>query len=402
MIAFSIDDRKILSAMNKILMVSMFFPPTFGGASVQSLRLAKELIKQGCQVEFLSDNATKPTIYNDQYDGVVVTRLKTYSENLHSKLRELIFSIKLIKFLLFRPDLKIVHFHAIRGLELLTFPIIRLMGKKVILKLTLVGVDDPMAFKSRKLLAPLFMWGLRSANHMIAISDELQQRSYQAGFDDKVVKKIFNGFDEENFFIPGPALKKDLRQKLNIPASAPVFLSVGKVEHRKGYDLLLQAFADIQKAMPEAVLVVVGPDNLETNSYYVNLLAFITEHQLQNIHFVGRQYNVHEFTKASDYFLFCSRQEGFGTVMIEAMACGLPTIAMNIQGVTEDIVSDNRIGVINYSHDPAEFAQQALSLIKEAKQENIQAAVKTLSEKFSISNIAKSYIHLYRQLSDNK
>ena len=388
--------------MNKILMVSMFFPPTFGGASVQSLRLAKELIKQGCQVEFLSDNATKPTIYNDQYDGVVVTRLKTYSENLHSKLRELIFSIKLIKFLLFRPDLKIVHFHAIRGLELLTFPIIRLMGKKVILKLTLVGVDDPLAFKRRKLLSPLFMWGLRSANHMIAISEELKQRSYQAGFDDQVVKKIFNGFDEENFFIPDAAQKAALRAQLAIPPNAPVFLSVGKVEHRKGYDLLLQAFVDIQKQMPEATLVVVGPDNVESNSYYLSLQAFITKHQLHNIHFVGRQYNVHEFTKASDYFLFCSRQEGFGTVMIEAMACGLPTIAMNIQGVTEDIVSDNRIGVINYSHDPAEFAQQALSLIKEAKQENIQSAVKTLSEKFSISNIAKSYIHLYRQLSDNK
>ncbi len=402
MIAFSIDDRKILSAMNKILMVSMFFPPTFGGASVQSLRLAKELIKQGCEVEFLSDNATKPTIYNDQYDGVVVTRLKTYSENLHSKLRELIFSIKLIKFLLFRPDLKIVHFHAIRGLELLTFPIIRLMGKKVILKLTLVGVDDPLAFKRRKLLSPLFMWGLRSANHMIAISEELKQRSYQAGFDDRVVKKIFNGFDEENFFIPDAAQKAALRTQLAIPPNAPVFLSVGKVEHRKGYDLLLQAFVDIQKSMPQAALVVVGPDNVESNSYYLSLQYFIAKHQLQNIHFVGRQYNVHEFTKASDYFLFCSRQEGFGTVMIEAMACGLPTIAMNIQGVTEDIVTDNRIGVINYSHDPAEFAQQALSLIKDVKQENIQAAVKTLSEKFSISNIAKNYIHLYRQLSDHQ
>lgn len=388
--------------MNKILMVSMFFPPTFGGASVQSLRLAKELIKQGCQVEFLSDNATQPTIYNDQYDGVVVTRLKTYSENLHSKLRELIFSLKLIKFLLFRPDLKIVHFHAIRGLELITFPIIRLMGKKVILKLTLVGVDDPLAFKSRKLLAPLFMWGLRSANHMIAISEELQQRSYQAGFDDQVVKKIFNGFDEENFFIADAALKTNLRKKLNIPESASVFLSIGKVEHRKGYDLLLQAFVDIQKAKPDAALVIVGPDNVETNSYYTNLLAFIHEHQLNNIFFVGRQYNVHEYTKAADYFLFCSRQEGFGTVMIEAMACGLPTTAMNIQGVTEDIITDPRIGIINYSHHPAEFAQQALSLTKNASEEDVRIAVKGLCDKFSISNIAKSYIHLYRQLSDQK
>lgn len=388
--------------MNKILMVSMFFPPTFGGASVQSLRLAKELIKQGCEVEFLSDNATNPTIHYDSYDGVVVTRLKTYSENLHSKLREVIFSIKLIKFLLFRPDLKIVHFHAIRGLELLTFPIIRLMGKKVILKLTLVGVDDPMAFKSRKFLAPFFMWGLRSANHMIAISDELQQRSYEAGFDDKVVKKIFNGFDEENFFIPSLELKTQLRQKLNISKSAPVFLSVGKVEYRKGYDLLLQAFAHIQKSKPEAVLVVVGPDNVESNTYYKQLLAFISEQKLHSIYFVGRQYNVHEYTKASDYFLFCSRQEGFGTVMIEAMACGLPTIAMNIQGVTEDIIYDPNIGVINYSHNPVEFAEQALSLIASANQEKIGISVRTLNEKFSISNIAKSYIHTYHQLSEDK
>jgi len=380
-------------------MISMFFPPAFGGASVQSLRLSKELIRQGCSVEFFSDNGTSKTIKNDYYDDIKVTRVRTFSNNINSKVRELIFSIKLISFVVQRPDIEIVHFHAVRGLELLTFPILRVMGKKVVLKLTLVGVDDPMAFKQRRFLSPLFMFGLKYTNSMVAISEELLNRAVRAGFSVDVVRKIYNGFDEKNFFIPSSELKKNLRKKLNIKESAPVFLSVGKVEYRKGYDLLLRAFVDIQKAMPEAVLVVVGPDNVETNSYYVDLLAFIAERRLKNIHFVGRQFNVHEFTKASDYFLFCSRQEGFGTVMIEAMACGLPTVAMNIQGVTEDIVTDSNIGVIDYSHDPAEFAKRTLTLIHGTKQENIHNAVKSLSNKFSISYIAQSYIELYKHMT---
>jgi L-malate glycosyltransferase len=383
---------------SKVLMVSMLFPPAFGGASVQSLRLAKELIRQGEQVEFITDNGTGPTIKNDRYDDVAVTRLHTYSDNLLSKFRELIFSLKLVIFLAGRPDIKIVHFHAIRGLELLTFPLIRLLDKKVILKLTLVGVDDPLAFKSRKLLSPFFMFGLKSANAMIAISQELKDRSSQAGFSDDIVKKIYNGFDEAHFHVPAAGLKQSLREKLGIPAQAPAFLSVGKVEHRKGYDLLLQAFVHIQKRFPQASLLIIGPDDNERNPYYVELQQFIKTNKLVNVRFAGRQQNVHEYTQASDFFLFCSRQEGFGTVLIEAMACGLPTVAMNIKGVTEDIITDARIAVINYSHDPAEFAAQAIELVSTTEQATTSEAVALLGEKFSIANIAKSYIDLYQKL----
>jgi glycosyltransferase involved in cell wall biosynthesis len=379
-------------------MVSVLFPPAFGGASVQSIRLAKELIRQGENVEFITDNGAGPTDKNVIYDGLVVTRLKTYSDSLHSKFRELIFSLKLIMFVAKRPDIKIVHFHAIRGIELLAFPILRLLSKKVILKLTLVGVDDPLAFKKRKLLSPFFMFGLKSANAMVAISKELKDRAGIAGFGDNVVKIIYNGFDESNFYIPQPELKQALREKFGIPYQAPVFLSVGKVEHRKGYDLLLEAFVHIQKQLPQAHLLIIGPDNIESNPFYKELQACIKKNDINNVRFMGRQQNVYEYTQASDFFLFCSRQEGFGTVLIEAMACGLPTVAMNINGVTEDIITDPRIGVINYSHDPEEFATQTLKLASSVNQQTKNEAVTLLGKKFSISNIAKSYIDLYQKL----
>jgi L-malate glycosyltransferase len=383
---------------SKVLMVSVLFPPSFGGASVQSIRLAKELIRQGEQVEFITDNGKGQTMKNEIHDGLTVTRLSTYSDNLLSKLRELIFSIKLVMFVAGRPDIKIVHFHAIRGMELLAFPFLRLLGKKVILKLTLVGVDDPLAFKSRKLLSPFFMFGLKAAHAMVAISKELKERAGLAGFGDNIVKIIYNGFDETHFHVAQPELKQSLRKKFDIPDQVPVFLSIGKVEHRKGYDLVLQSFVHIQKQLPHAHLLIVGPDDNERNTYYVELQEFIQRNKLKNVRFAGRQQNVYEYTQAADFFLFCSRQEGFGTVLIEAMACGVPTVAMNIKGVTEDIITDPRLGVINYSHNPAEFAAQAIELALSVNQADVREAVALLGEKFSISNIAKSYIDLYHKL----
>lgn len=379
-------------------MVSMLFPPNFGGAAVQSLRLAKGLTDKGLNVEFVADNGAQQTVINDSYEGITVARLKTYSNDIHSKFRELMFCIKLFLFVISRPDIKIIHFHSVRGFELFLFPFFRMIGKKILLKLTLVDSDDPLTFKRRRLLSPLYMWGLKAAHSMAAISEELKHRAIATGIEANCVHKIFNGFDEKNFFIPDDLLKKTLRKQLQIDESALVFLSIGKVEHRKGYDLLIESFFWIQQKLPNAQLLIVGPGNDERNVFYNELCKSITEKKLRNVIFVGKKNNIHEYTKAVDAFLFCSRQEGFGTVLIEAMACGLPTLAMNIEGVTEDIITDFRTSGINYSHQPEDFAKDALELIHQADKQHILKATEELKQRFSITNIADQYVNLYRSI----
>jgi glycosyltransferase involved in cell wall biosynthesis len=233
---------------------------------------------------------------------------------------------------------------------------------------------------------------------MVAISEELRTRSLAAGIDSQVVRKIYNGFDEENFFIPDLQLKSDLRQKLGIDESAQVILSIGKVEHRKGYDLLLESYRFIQQRFPGISLVIVGTGNTDHNPFYVELCRKIEECGLSNVSFVGNRDNAHEYIKAADYFFFCSRQEGFGTVMIEAMACGLPTVVTNIAGITEEIVTDPRIGRISYSRQPEKFAHLALEFMSKVTASEIQASIKELKQKFSMACISQQYIDLYAEL----
>lgn len=382
----------------KILMVSKYFPPIFGGASVQAIRLSKALLSHGCDVRFFVSSGLRETVKNDTYEGLNVTRVKTYSDIPNTKICELIFSIKLVLFVLLRPEFKILHFHAVSGVKLLTFPLLRLLGKKIVLKLTLVGVDDPLAFKQRRYLGWLYILCLKQAHVIIAISEKLKIRALEAGVNQSTIAKIYNGYDEETFFVPDANLKSDLRQSLGIPEQANAYISIGSIEYRKGYDVMLEAFADIQQVQANAVLFIVGQGNNAENSYYQGLLKIIKDKHLNNIFFVGGKKNVHEYLKAADCFLFCSRQEGFGTVIVEAMACGLPTVVMPIEGVTDDIIADVGIGAINNSMETKAFADLALQMVKSKNSEVLKESIQSLRQRFSMAEVAKSYIELYRHL----
>jgi len=118
------------------------------------------------------------------------------------------------------------------------------------------------------------------------------------------------------------------------------------------------------------------------------------------VRYEGLRNNISDYMKASDAFLFCSREEGFGTVLIEAMSCGLPTVALNIEGITADILDDASISEICYSRSPQEFYASAMALFnRSTKLEHNKAALKVL-KKYSISGTAASYLSTYRGITE--
>src|SRR5512147_504223 len=136
----------------RVLMVTALFPPDeFGGAPIQSLQLAKALRAKGLHVEFLTDNGARAT-GGGWYEGVPVTRVRTYFGRRDSKWREVVFAMRILLFVLSRPDLRVLHFHSIRGFEAFLFPVFRLIGRRLLLKLTLAESDDPLTMRRRRLL----------------------------------------------------------------------------------------------------------------------------------------------------------------------------------------------------------------------------------------------------------
>ncbi|OQW68042.1 MAG: hypothetical protein BVN34_09620 [Proteobacteria bacterium ST_bin12] len=135
-----------------------------------------------------------------------------------------------------------------------------------------------------------------------------------------------------------------IRQQLKIPSHAIVFLFVGRLTKDKGVLDLAQAWSGT--SFNEAYLLFVGPDeqNMQTQ------IARLAKTENNNIHFVGYTNTPEDYMSAADVLCLPSYREGFGSVIIEAAAIGIPTIASRIYGIT-DAVIDHETGLLHTSGD---------------------------------------------------
>lgn len=145
--------------------------------------------------------------------------------------------------------------------------------------------------------------------------------------------------------------KDELRQKLNIPLNAFVFVSIGELIKRKNHQEEIAAFCEAN--IPNSYLLIIG-----SGSEYENLDKQICDSKMKNnIWLLGFRKDAKELLYCADAFLFASKQEGLGLVGIEAMAVGLPLITTNIRGITE-YSEEPKTGYTYTSGNVDEFAQK--------------------------------------------
>lgn len=130
------------------------------------------------------------------------------------------------------------------------------------------------------------------------------------------------------------------RRQHGIAEQRPVALFVGRVAHEKNIGFLLEALVHARQAVPDVLLVVAGE-----GPAMADLKAKTAALGLQNaVRFIGyldRQQALPDCYAAADVFVFASRTETQGLVLLEAMAAGLPVIALSEMGTT-DILAPGR------------------------------------------------------------
>lgn len=151
------------------------------------------------------------------------------------------------------------------------------------------------------------------------------------------------GVDGERFR-PDVARRTEIRRAQGIPDEAVVFLFLGRLNRDKGVADLAEAFARLDH--PAAFMLVVGPDEEGMHEAMLARLGASRE----RCRFVGFTGRPEDYMAAADVFCLPSYREGFGMVVIEAAAAGLPAIASRIYGVT-DAVED---GVTGLLHEPGD------------------------------------------------
>ncbi len=196
-------------------------------------------------------------------------------------------------------------------------------------------------------------WLLRSMDKVIAnsatlvLADSPSQREFLLAENVVSVANScvlgdgsISGVDLERFKRDA-SKRRATRTSLGLKDEQVMILFLGRLKRDKGVLDLAQAFAGLQKKHPEAALVLVGPDEDGLRVEVEDLLSA----QRQCVHVIPYTHYPEDMLMSADIFCLPSYREGFGSVVIEAGACGVPAVGTRIYGITDSIV-DGETGIL--------------------------------------------------------
>jgi glycosyltransferase involved in cell wall biosynthesis len=392
-IFFSIRDNTAM----KICMLAEKLPPEFTGSGNQAIYLSKALTAKNIQVIGLCSYPYKKTVIDYSESFPIVCLKSSRSE----RLRSFQFTIKSIIWLSENRDkYDILHVHGYCRAAIPAMLVAKLLGKKTVYKITLPGEDDPQAlYKSR--FGRIKNMLIDKFDAFVVISTRVLKTVKDFGKMPSKVVMIPNGVDNK-FCVDEQTLQEAklyLAEKYKLGSHNRIISYVGSIEYRKGTDLLAKSWPMVIAKVPEARLFLVGPCDKRTE-FYQQLEAMLTEHIGKTVFFVGSVKNPELYYRASDVFVFPSRNESFGNVLVEAMACGTACLAARIEGVTEDILINGYNGLSIEQENIEALADAVINLLRAPALKDYLAenAVRTVKEKFRIEKIAERYFELYQSL----
>ena len=194
--------------------------------------------------------------------------------------------------------------------------------------------------------------------------------------------------------------RKEARALLNIADDEVLVSGMGIYIYRKGFDVLLRAFAKLHPEGKKLRLALIGGGG-DQREVYLNMAdkLGIREKLLLPECFVK---DVRPWLWASDIFVMPSREEGFSIALLEGLAAELPAVVSDIAPFTE-IIQDGENGLIAGTEDPEDFSRalrQILDMNMEQRNRLVQNAQRTISS-FTPEAIARQTLAVYQKVLEH-
>lgn len=176
-------------------------------------------------------------------------------------------------------------------------------------------------------------------------------------------------------------------------------ISIGRFDYEKGNDLLLQVWKKVEKQMPDWQLDIYGNGNREPYLLQMRQLEIDSSrcHLYEPINDVKKEY------LNSSVFVLPSRYEGFGLVLIEAMACGVPVVSFDCENGPRSIITNGADGFLIPTFDIDAFADKLLLLMRD---ENLRRQMGEKAQKsaakYDIDSIGLQWKQLFDGLMANR
>jgi len=172
-------------------------------------------------------------------------------------------------------------------------------------------------------------------------------------------------------------------------------VTIGRYAYQKGYDLLIQAWAEVEKQYPDWTLDIYGMGDQTDYRQMMQSLGV----DASRCHLNGPVEDVVTAYQNGSIFVLSSRFEGFGMVLVEAMACGLPVVSFDCPAGPDEIITDGYDGLLVPSGDVHALAEKLMTLIAdESLRKRLAQQARLTARRYEMDALAKQWISLFDQL----
>lgn len=283
-----------------------------------------------------------------------------------------------------------VHYHSHCDRHFLSIAVARLLGKRVVLSCTLDDSPRAVVDSYRPGVRWLVRRLLRLVNTFVSISPKLH------GDGGGVVPAPRHVLIPQGVEVPAQprAERARLRRELDLGAADVALLFVGALCERKDPMFLVEQMPAVLRRAPRARLFVVGPTT--EDGYPERLAARARELGVADaVRLVGYTARAEDWYAIADVMVFASTNEGFGNVLLEAMAHGVTVVARRLPGVTDSFLAHGETGLLFDDAAGYERAVGALASDSVTRERMGAAARAVASERFPLAQVARRYAELY-------
>lgn len=242
----------------------------------------------------------------------------------------------------------------------------------------------------------------RTVNRFVAVSDAVKedwQTSLEAlGVPPTRVQVIYSGVSVEQFATPDPQRLERLRSELGLGAG-PILISAGRFHRGKNLHILPAVVEHVKTKYPDVRLLLAGNGDEEAS-----LRSLVTNMGLDDaVQFLGMRTDLSDLFAVSDVFLFPSGQEGFGLVVLEALAAGLSVVTTRLPSLQK--LWSREVGIeLADSITPEAFAAAVDQILSRPQEARAKASVgqDVVRTEWSASGSAAKYLQVYREIAGER
>jgi len=365
----------------KILIFNKYCPrhPLAGGAEARLREVMRRIVKEGHEIHLLC--ARFPGSRKEEYAyGMHIHRIG--SENsCNTVMVHLLGVLKARTFIRkISPDILLEDISPLPWF----MPIITKKPKVVIIH----HLNEGVFFQSQNFLFALFAYLLEKSmfifyknQKIITINDYVAGRLLKSGFKRENIVLVHDGVDAKKY-----------QPNKKLQAKFPSVLFLGRLEKRKGADLLIRTYDLVKKEIPNVKYYITG-DGKERKK-----LESLAKGK-KDIIFKGFLEEKQKIKQLQSSWILAapSRAEGYGLAVLEANACGIPAIANNVPGL-RDSVKNGKTGFIVNCSDRNAFSEKILMLLKYRRlREKLGKEARIWAEKHSWEETAEKTLKALKE-----